>query len=111
MALAITSTAILLAACADDVESQGQPNAAGPAEVATGLDVPWGVAFLPDGTALIAERNSGAIKHLTSPGVVNDVGGVAGVAARGEGGSSAWRRRAKPCSPTSLPGRTTGSCR
>ena len=86
MALAITSTAILLAACADDVESQGQPNAAGPAEVATGLDVPWGVAFLPDGTALIAERNSGAIKHLTSPGVVNDVGGVAGVAARGEGG-------------------------
>ena len=39
----------------------------------------------PDGSALIAERNSGAVKHL-SAGAVNQVGAVAGVAARGEGG-------------------------
>jgi glucose/arabinose dehydrogenase len=35
---------------------------------------------------LIAERNSGAVKHMTAPGVVTQVGGVAGIAARGEGG-------------------------
>ncbi|HEX2286771.1 MAG TPA: PQQ-dependent sugar dehydrogenase [Mycobacterium sp.] len=55
-------------------------------DLATGLDVPWGITFLPDGSALIAERNSGAIRHMTAPGAVNQVGTVAGVAARGEGG-------------------------
>lgn len=34
------------------------------------------VAFLPDGTALIAERDSGAIKHMSAPGVVDQVGTV-----------------------------------
>jgi glucose/arabinose dehydrogenase len=33
--------------------------------------VPWGVALLPDGSALIAERDSGAIKRMSAPGVVN----------------------------------------
>jgi hypothetical protein len=54
--------------------------------IAANLDAPWGIAFLPDGSALIAERDSGAIQHMTQPGVVNSVGSVAGVAARGEGG-------------------------
>jgi glucose/arabinose dehydrogenase len=31
-------------------------------------------------------RDSGAIQHMAQPGVVNNVAGVAGVAARGEGG-------------------------
>ena len=77
---------MLVVACANDVESRGEPSAGGPGEIATNLDVPWGIAFLPDGSALIAERNSGAIKHMTAPGAVNQVGSVAGVAARGEGG-------------------------
>ena len=77
---------MLVVACANDVESQGQPNVGGPADVATNLDVPWGITFLPDGSALIAERNSGTIKHMSAPGEVNLVGSVAGVAARGEGG-------------------------
>jgi glucose/arabinose dehydrogenase len=42
--------------------------------------------LLPDGSALIAERDSGAIQHLTQPGVLTNVGTVAGAAARGEGG-------------------------
>jgi len=73
-------------ACATGPESLGQPPAAGPEAVATNLDVPWGIAFLPDGSALIAERDNGAIHHIPQPGVVNNVGGVPGVAARGEGG-------------------------
>ncbi len=84
--LAVASAALLVVACANDVESQGQPNAGGPADLATNLDVPWGIAFLPDGSALIAERNSGTIKHMSAPGEVTPVGSVAGVAAKGEGG-------------------------
>ncbi len=84
--LALASAVMLVVACANGVESQGQPNVGGPVDVATGLDVPWGIAFLPDGSALIAERNSGAIKHMTAPGVINPAGSIAGVAAGGEGG-------------------------
>lgn len=76
--------AMVAVACGGDAD--GQPDPAGPRDVATNLDVPWGIAFLPDGSALIAERNSGAIQHLSLSGTVNRVGAVGGVAARGEGG-------------------------
>jgi glucose/arabinose dehydrogenase len=83
-AIAFASAVMLVVACANDPESVGQPG--GPEVIATNLDVPWGIAFQPDGSALIAERDSGAIQHMSQPGVVTNVGGVAGVAARGEGG-------------------------
>lgn len=85
-AVAVAASVMLVIACGDDVDSRAEPDAAGPAEIASDLDVPWGIAFLPDGSALIAERDSAAIKHLTAPGVVTQVGVVAGVAPRGEGG-------------------------
>ena len=78
--------AVSLAIASDNPAAVGQPSSGGPDVVATNLVVPWGIAFLPDGSALIAERDSGAIQHMVQPGVVENVGTVAGVAARGEGG-------------------------
>ncbi|MFI5713130.1 PQQ-dependent sugar dehydrogenase [Kribbella sp. NPDC051620] len=54
--------------------------------VATGVEVPWGLAFLPDSSALVTERDSGRIKRVTGAGIVSDVGTVAGVDPSSEGG-------------------------
>lgn len=37
-------------------------------DLVTGLEVPWSVAFLPDGTALVSERKSGNITSITKQG-------------------------------------------
>jgi glucose/arabinose dehydrogenase len=39
-----------------------------PRLIASGLNVPWGVAFLPNGDALVAERATGRIKRIPSGG-------------------------------------------
>jgi glucose/arabinose dehydrogenase len=54
--------------------------------VATGLAAPWGIAFLPDGSALVSERDEARIVRVTPQGDVSDVGPVAQVAGGGEGG-------------------------
>ncbi|WP_374272961.1 sorbosone dehydrogenase family protein [Actinoplanes sp. M2I2] len=55
-------------------------------EIATGIDVPWGLAFLSGGDALVAERDSGRILRVTGEGRPQPVYQVPGVAAGGEGG-------------------------
>ncbi|MCD0483053.1 PQQ-dependent sugar dehydrogenase [Streptacidiphilus sp. ASG 303] len=54
--------------------------------VAERLPVPWGVAFLPDGSALVAERGTGEVVRLAAGGRRSPAGRVPGVAAEGEGG-------------------------
>ena len=36
--------------------------------IATGLQVPWGVAFLPGGDALVSERTTGRIVRIPAAG-------------------------------------------
>ncbi|NYH53202.1 glucose/arabinose dehydrogenase [Nocardiopsis arvandica] len=59
----------------------------GVTELATGLDMPWGLTFLPDGSALVSGRASGQIHHIPAGGGRADpVGGVPDVSVSAEGG-------------------------
>jgi glucose/arabinose dehydrogenase len=53
--------------------------------IASGLDVPWGVAFLPDRTALVTERDSGRVLQVSWKSV-RTVGQVREARANGEAG-------------------------
>lgn len=57
-----------------------------PKTLATNLSVPWGLAFLPDGGALVTQRSLGTIVRVTAQGQVTESGRVAGVKPAGEGG-------------------------
>jgi glucose/arabinose dehydrogenase len=54
--------------------------------IATGLSVPWGLAFLPDGTALVTLRDKGEVLHVAEGAKPVSIGRVPGVAPDGEGG-------------------------
>ena len=55
--------------------------------VATGLEVPWGVAFLPDGDAIVTERDSAKVLRISGDDhQVTEVGSIGEAAAQGEGG-------------------------
>jgi glucose/arabinose dehydrogenase len=73
--------------------SAAQAALGSPSVVASGLNVPWGLAFLPDGDALVSERATGKIKRIprgggtprtvmTIPGVAKNFGegGLLGIA-------------------------------
>ncbi|TQL41929.1 glucose/arabinose dehydrogenase [Homoserinimonas aerilata] len=64
---------------------QVQP-AGTPTVPASGLRAPWSVVRLPDGSALISERDTAIIKELTDSGELRDAGTIAGVTPGGEGG-------------------------
>jgi len=68
----------------------GTPTITGQQVVASGLTTPWGLAFLPDGSALVTERDTGVINRVTprsdATATVEQVGSVASFHDGGEGG-------------------------
>ena len=74
-----------VAASPDDTAAPPRPHVVG--TVASGLEAPWGVAFLPDGSALVSERDT--TKVLLVPahgGRVRTVGRLAAARPQGEAG-------------------------
>ncbi|MFZ5756168.1 MAG: PQQ-dependent sugar dehydrogenase [Pseudomonadota bacterium] len=54
--------------------------------VASGLEHPWSLAFLPDGSMLVSER-PGRLRHVTTSGTVSPaLTGLPAIDARGQGG-------------------------
>ncbi|QYJ04460.1 PQQ-dependent sugar dehydrogenase [Nocardioides panacisoli] len=71
------------------VPADGVPDIVGTA--ARGLEVPWGIDFLPDGRAIVTERDSGRVQLVEAPEGSDpaepvEAGTVRGVDARAEGG-------------------------
>ncbi|GAA4499028.1 PQQ-dependent sugar dehydrogenase [Actinoallomurus oryzae] len=57
-----------------------------PRDLVTGLSVPWAIAFLPGGDALVTERDTARLLRVTPKGKLSTVGTVPGVSPAGEGG-------------------------
>ena len=54
--------------------------------IASGLEHPWGLAFLPDGRALVTER-PGRLRYVSKDGKLSEpIGGLPTVSANGQGG-------------------------
>ncbi|MCG5214419.1 PQQ-dependent sugar dehydrogenase [Streptosporangium sp. KLBMP 9127] len=66
------------------------PSASAPAgqpkTLVEGLAVPWAIAFLPGGDALVTERDSARLLRVTQQGEVTPLGTIEGVSPAGEGG-------------------------
>jgi len=75
------------AAPASSATPAARPDVSVDRVITTGLTSPWGLAFLPDGSALISERDTGQIKRVPADGgKATTVGRVRGVVPNGEGG-------------------------
>jgi glucose/arabinose dehydrogenase len=66
--------------------SQSAAQVSKPSVLARNLAVPWAIAFLPDGDALVTERDSARLLRVTAHGRVSRVGTVPGVEPSGEAG-------------------------
>ncbi|MEE4021593.1 PQQ-dependent sugar dehydrogenase [Gordonia sp. PKS22-38] len=99
---AVAGLSVWVASCADADQTAApstppsSPDPATPAAPATeptvsgvvaeGLNVPWAIAFLQDGSALVTQRDDATIVRVSPSGDVATVGDVSDAAPRGEGG-------------------------
>src|SRR6185437_5232754 len=87
-------TGLLCAGCSGAAPGEPAPGGAAQPTASTGkpsvlvrnLEVPWAIAFLPGGDALVTERDSARLLRVTPRGRVSTVGTVPGVEPSGEGG-------------------------
>jgi glucose/arabinose dehydrogenase len=76
-----------LAASAAPSSPHGTPDLSKPQTIVSGLEVPWGLAFLPDGSALVSERDKGDILRIpVGGGDPRQVYKIAESRSGGEGG-------------------------
>jgi glucose/arabinose dehydrogenase len=85
-ASSISATPSALSSTAAASRPSGSPDLAAGELVAEGIEVPWGLAFLPDGDALVAERDTGRVLRVTPGKAPRSVYEVPGVTPSGEGG-------------------------
>ncbi|WP_083883835.1 PQQ-dependent sugar dehydrogenase [Nocardia higoensis] len=94
---AVAALTVLTSSCSSSDESSGPTSTSArptvrvpgfdPAtEIARNLDTPWGLAILPDGTALVAERDTARILRVGPDRPPQEVYRVPEVTPQGEGG-------------------------
>ena len=92
LTLALTACGTASSIDAEAAPRPATPTAAVPKVTVDGvisrdLVSPWGLAFLPDGSALVSERDTALVKRIPARGgSATTVGRVRGVAPEGEGG-------------------------
>lgn len=72
----VIAAIVILAACSSPIARSLADRPAGQVQtrvIATGLQAPWGLAFLPDGRALADERDSGRLVSIDTSGTVSQV--------------------------------------
>lgn len=84
-AVAIWSVLACSALAQSGSSAKGAFDDVAPQKVADGFDVPWSLAFLPEGEMLISERG-GRLWRVTRDGKRQKISGVPKVVARGQGG-------------------------
>ena len=57
-----------------------------PDTLITGLTIPWGLAFLPGGDLLVAERDGKMLRYKSNGQFITEIQGLPGIHPRGQGG-------------------------
>ncbi|MEV0346568.1 PQQ-dependent sugar dehydrogenase [Nonomuraea sp. NPDC050680] len=86
MLLAVLTACSSAGGAVPDAAVAAAPPPGEPRTVARDLAVPWGIAFVPGGDALVTERDTARLLRVTRAGQVTELTRIAGVTPDGEGG-------------------------